>query len=100
MEDNNGIIKYIEEMIPNEYYIIIIIEDLMRYFNFQTIEDKIFSDVRTVTLKNNNSVTIMINSKIISYLGEKYSQYNKITYKSNSINCVWEYIGKCYKKKL
>ena len=99
MNNNKGIEKYIEEMIPNKYYISIIIDDLIKYFNFIIIDDILFNDLRTINLKNNNGCIITINSKIISYFGETFTQSNKIIYKKAISNYIsWEYFANTIKK--
>ena len=84
MNNNKGIKKYIEEMILHEYYISLIIDDLIRYFNFTITEDTIFNDIRTINLINNSGCSITIISKIISFYSEKY--------------LFWEYVGIRFKK--
>ena len=98
MNKNEGIKKYLEEMIPNKYYISLILDDLIRYFNFIIIEDTLFNDLRTINLTNNNGCSITITSKIISYINEKFTQYNKITYRTSNDYIDWEYFGIQFKK--
>ncbi len=94
-----NIIDYIANSIENKYHIMILIEDIMMYFNFIIFEDYIKNDIRTVILKNSNQHTITINSFIISYSGEQFKQQNKIIYSGGIFNkkYTWEYVGLCYK---
>lgn len=93
--------EYLNGIVLNNYFIIIIIEDLYRYFNFTIIDDNIFNDIRTVILTNNQqNEKIIITSKIVSYIYEKYTQSNKIIWKKAQDNKIltWEFYGYCYKK--
>ena len=85
-------------MIIKKYYIILIIEDLILYFNFIIIADNLKNDIRFIELINEKKDKIMIFSKIISLFNEKYTQYNIINYVNyfnNKFN--WYYIGNCYR---
>ncbi len=93
----NNIKIFIEEMISKKYFIVMIIEDLIRYFNFNVISDQIKNDIRTLQMKNKYGISITINSKIISNICEKFSQYNLINLKSNTDELSWEYVGNCYR---
>jgi hypothetical protein len=95
-----NIIDYIENSIKNKYYIMILIEDIMMYYNFFIDNDNVKNDIRTIILKNNKKETITIDSIIISYSGsgEQFKQQNKIIYSTQFLNTYeWEYVGSCYK---
>lgn len=93
--------KYIEEMIFSNYYIILIIEDLITYFDFFIYSDHANNDIRTILMKNLNSdENISIKSCIVSYLNDNYIQYNEIDYfdKTNT-SYVYKYYGNCHRTK-
>jgi hypothetical protein len=96
--------SFIDYMIENNYYIIMIVDDLMHYYDFNITSDNVFKDIRTIELTHDDYEVIIIQSKIIST--HPHVQHNKITYKKFSSNFFsivtsfeWDYCGKCYKKK-
>ena len=96
--------SFIDYMCKNNYYIIMIVEDLINYYNFDVVQDIVYKDVRNIELSNSKYGIMIIQSKIIS--SNPHIQYNKITYKKYSsdflnftTNNNWTYYGKCYTKK-
>jgi hypothetical protein len=93
--------EYIEQMINYNYYIILIIEDLINYYGFVISSDSVSHDIRTILMKNNiRYETVTIKSIIVSHLDENFTQYNEIIYKNkmnNELN--YKYFGNCHKKK-
>ncbi len=92
---NYTVQKFIEEMIENNYYLELILEDLELYFKFSIQSDTLLKDTRTIQLSNNNEI-IIINSKIISQIGENYSKLIKITWNYKDKFKKFEYIVYCY----
>ena len=95
----NDVIEHINYMVSKNYYLLLILEDLETYFKFKIYKDISINDVRNIILYNNKNEQITINSKIISYNSEHFSQFNKILFLNiNKKEINWSYIGNCYKK--
>lgn len=95
-----NILDCIKNIIKYEYYVTILIEDIIMYYNYNIYEDYVQNDIRTIVLKNHKKDKIIINSIIISFSGsgEKFKQQNKIHFiENNNKKYEWNYIGKCYK---
>ena len=100
MKDLYDIQQYLDEIVSKEYYILIIIEDIVKYFKFQIISDIVANDIRSIKLSNYRGDTITIKSKIISHVNQPYCQFNKICLQIYGENDnIWEIFGKCYKSK-
>ena len=88
---------YIDDMVSKKYYIITIIDDLLLHYNFIINSDSIINDVRTINLKKNDNI-IIIESKIISYMNEEYTQRNAINFRNDKGQIYnWDYKADCYK---
>lgn len=91
--------EYLYNAIACEYYVMIVIEDLIRYFNFAIVFDKVNKDIRTIQMINIFNHDISIASATISNYDQVYTQFNKIQISvNNNITSTYEFYGKCYKK--
>ena len=92
--------NYLDEIVSNEYYILIIIEDLIRYFKFKIVYDTLLNDIRTIKMHNDINDNIVINSQIISYMNEQFTQFNNVSFiANNSCKKIWKFYGKYYQVK-
>lgn len=101
MIDKYDVEKYLDDVISDEYYISIIVEDIIKYFKYRIISDTILNDVRTIKLSNFDDNIITIKSTIVSFINQPFCQLNKIyldSYNGNSRK-IWNSYGKCYKSK-
>lgn len=110
----NELIAYLNNVSSIEYYILIVVEDLIRHFNFKICEDKMHNDIRTIKLSNIlDTHTIIINSIIISQYNQPLAQSNEIVvnvrdyeyaynhdhdYDHNHCKMLFSFFGKYYKK--
>lgn len=92
--------KYLCNISTNEYYNIIVIEDLVRYFGFSISDDNCKYDIRTIKLSNAFSDTIVISATIISFYDEPYVQSNNLMLENvNTKRIFFHFFGKYYKRK-
>ena len=79
---NNKIIDYFKSIINKKYFLLIVLEDLIMYFNFIISSDTFLNDTRTIVLINNYNEKITIKSIINSYpgIGENYVEKYSIKF--------------------
>lgn len=78
MLNNLTIEKYIENMVLKNILSICIILDLINVYGMFIKSDDVCNDIRTICMKNKYNHQITIISKIYSYSGERFTEYNEI----------------------
>lgn len=78
MSNNLILEKYIENMVINNILSIYIILGLMNIYGMIIKFDNVHNDTRTICMKNKYNYQVIINSKIYSYSGERFTEYNEI----------------------
>lgn len=86
MINNLVLDKYLEDSVKNNKLTRHMIDELIEFYKFYILSDVVKNDIRTVCLKNKFNIIITINSKIFSYCGEKYTEYNIIIYEKINFN--------------
>lgn len=82
----------------NNYFILILLEDIIIYFNFKVISDNICNDIRYIKLTNSNHGEITIICEFILLKNINRVEKNKITFVNKSnIKKNYEYYGFLYK---
>ncbi len=77
MSNNLILEKYIENVVIENILSISVILNLINIYGMVIKSDDLYNDMRTICMKNKyNQVTIK--SKIYSYSGEKFTEYNEI----------------------
>ena len=89
--------EYLNNIITKNYYNVIIIHEIIKYFNFIIIEDILYNDHRNIKLINKkNNYKIKINIKFISTKQQKFVEKTKLTLINNNNETEFNFFGLKY----